>query len=402
MGTAHGYGISVRVTCIFLTLRNTIRRCLADDRYDAFPFDGSRFLLRPHGIESIGSDTDQTAVAPCPIGVEIIADLRSLQYGYAQRRDRTGIIGTEIDDRHLALRIGARSVLGSRSGHRQFAVGIGDLPLVGFGYRILDHALRLDLETLGLAVGEIGQCRSAFDAQIEIRTLSQLDHRPGFVVERDVDIGVVIRDAFEKRGILQCRHRIPFAVHHTRRGRPAVIANRPITLGIHAHHRRNSRYRHFFILLVQQPFGLSIDRARPVIETVGIFVDSDHRSCSSGGSVLDFGSRSVREGDPVTVGDGIDLRNVNFALQRIDDSRQCGIIAVELRHRLFQFLDTTRQFAQIAAQLRIVIIIAASRNGRKRHDHRTADRRFSERAEKSPPPNLCKTSHSLTNLIIRN
>ncbi len=194
---------------IFLTLRNTIRRCLADDRYDAFPFDGSRFLLRPHGIESIGSDTDQTAVAPCPIGVEIIADLRSLQYGYAQRRDRTGIIGTEIDDRHLALRIGARSVLGSRSGHRQFAVGIGDLPLVGFGDRILDHALRLDLETLGLAVGEIGQCRSAFDAQIEIRTLSQLDHRPGFVVERDVDIGVVIRDAFEKRGILQCRHRFP-------------------------------------------------------------------------------------------------------------------------------------------------------------------------------------------------
>ena len=121
--------------------------------------------------------------------------------------------------------------------------------------------------------------------EVEFCRLGQGDDRA--VGERDVDAGVVLSDARDYGlRVAGCFHGIAVRIGDAGRGLTAVVAYRPVTLGVDAQQRRRispplcavaARDAEFVALVVEKPCGVSVRRKGPVINTVRIFLYADHR-----------------------------------------------------------------------------------------------------------------------------
>ena len=98
MGIFYSYDIPVRIALLLVAGGDPVFVRLADDADNGLTGDGSGFGVGPDGIQSVGLDAYQSAVAPRTVGIVIVADLRR-----------------NVSHRHLAGRL-ALAYAGSDSG----------------------------------------------------------------------------------------------------------------------------------------------------------------------------------------------------------------------------------------------------------------------------------------------
>ena len=76
MGIFYSYDIPVRIALLLVAGGDPVFVRLADDADNGLTGDGSGFGVGPDGIQSVGLDAYQSAVAPRTVGIVIVADLR--------------------------------------------------------------------------------------------------------------------------------------------------------------------------------------------------------------------------------------------------------------------------------------------------------------------------------------
>ena len=76
MGIFHSHDIPVRIALLLVAGGDPVFVRLADDADNGLTGDGSGFGVGPDGIQSVGLDAYQSAVAPRTVGIVIVADLR--------------------------------------------------------------------------------------------------------------------------------------------------------------------------------------------------------------------------------------------------------------------------------------------------------------------------------------